>query len=104
MSLWFSLSVQTLELSEHAFVCGLHRHELDLHGRNARAEGRGSRATMSYACRAHSHSNGRVSRGSMISSIPKCSAVRNGERTASKRLEISLRSVSGSSDSASIAL
>src|SRR3546814_5941471 len=34
-----------------------------------------------HASSANSHSSGRVSRGSMISSTPNFSAVRNGERT-----------------------
>jgi hypothetical protein len=48
------------------------------HGRIGVATGPGSR---SFAARfANSHSSGRVSRGSMISSTRNVSAVRNGER------------------------
>jgi hypothetical protein len=40
---------------------------------------------------AQRHSSGRVSRGSTISSISKCSAERNGERTRSSRSRIAAR-------------
>src|SRR6266436_3382103 len=45
--------------------------------------------SFSYASATQSVSSGRVSRGSMISSIPKASAVRNGLRTALSRASIS---------------
>jgi hypothetical protein len=44
---------------------------------------------------------GRVSRGSMISSTLKRSAVRNGEVTASSRAAISARTATGSSAASS---
>ena len=47
---------------------------------------------------ANSQISGRVSRGSMISSIRNASAVRNGERTWFRRPSISLNKVAGSSD------
>ena len=53
--------------------------------------------TSSCARSAQSHSSRRVSRGSMISSMPNFSAVRNGERTAFRRSSISARSAAGSS-------
>ena len=53
---------------------------------------------IAYASLTQSHSSGRVSRGSMISSTPNRSAVRNGLRTASSRARISASSAAGSSD------
>src|SRR3546814_3835184 len=49
-----------------------------------------------HASSANSHSSGRVSRGSMISSTPNFSAVRNGERTRFRRSRIASRCASGS--------
>ena len=57
--------------------------------------------TSSWARSAQSHRSGRVSRGSMISSTPNRSAVRNGERTAFNRVSISARSATGSSAASS---
>ena len=50
------------------------------HGRTVLAFGPNSDGNIPYAPSTHSHSSGRVSRGSMISSTPKASAVRSGER------------------------
>jgi acyl-CoA synthetase (AMP-forming)/AMP-acid ligase II len=55
-------------------------------GAQQRADGfgpGGSVSSTSYAPATHSHSNGRVSAGSMTSSTRNASAVRNGERTPS---------------------
>ena len=57
--------------------------------------------TSSWARSAQSQRIGRVSRGSMISSTPNRSAVRNGERTAFSRASISARSATGSSAASS---
>ena len=56
------------------------------------------------ASSANSHSSGRVSRGSMISSTRNASAVLNGDWRAVSRCSISARSASGSSAASSCAL
>jgi hypothetical protein len=50
------------------------------HGRQVLAFGPNSAGSIRYTPSAQAQSSGRVSRGSMISSIPKASAVRSGER------------------------
>src|SRR5262249_46067813 len=52
----------------------------------------------SWANSTQSHNKGLVSRGSMISSMPKLSAVRNGERSSFNISSISRRLASGSGE------
>src|ERR1039457_4572619 len=55
-------------------------HAPGFHGRQVLAFGPNSAGSIRYAPSTHSHSSVRVSRGSMISSIPNASAVLSGER------------------------
>src|SRR5215469_10853013 len=57
----------------------------------------GCGGSAAYASCTQSHSSGLVSRGSMISSTPNRSAVRNGLRTESRRARISASNAAGSS-------
>src|SRR5258706_1943949 len=68
------------------------------HGLQVLAFGPNSAGNIPYAPSTHSHSNGLVSRGSMISSTPNASAVRSGERKRFSDSSISRRRASGLGD------